>query len=165
MGFRDFVRLARELITSAPPQDIPHDLMRHADELAARAEKLLATTKPLLGAGSFLADVSDEPASHEAIQRKIEKIYGVQQTDTGVIFTARAPGANDVRVAGDFNGWSPEAAPMCQLDDGDFQAVLPLTPGRYRYRLVVDGQWAQDPFNPQVESNPYGEFDSIVEVA
>ena len=43
--------------------------------------------------------------------------------------------------------------------------ILPVAPGRYRYRLVVDGQWVQDPYNSYVESNPFGELNNIVVVA
>ena len=41
----------------------------------------------------------------------------------------------------------------------------PLAPGRYRYRYVIDGQWARDAHNHMVESNPFGDVDSVVEVA
>lgn len=41
---------------------------------------------------------------------------------------------------------------------------LPLDPGRYSYRYVVDGRWQQDPYNAATETNPYGDFNSIVEV-
>ena len=37
-------------------------------------------------------------------------------------------------------------------------------PGRYRYRYVIDGQWNSDPHNKHVESNPFGELNSVVEV-
>jgi hypothetical protein len=30
--------------------------------------------------------------------------------------------------------------------------------------MVVDGQWQQDPYNEQTELNPFGEFNSILEV-
>ena len=40
MGFRDFVRLARELISSGGPEMVPTTLLRQADDLAAKAEKL-----------------------------------------------------------------------------------------------------------------------------
>jgi hypothetical protein len=43
-------------------------------------------------------------------------------------------------------------------------ALLPLPPGRYRYRYVIDGQWKSDPNNEYVESNPFGELNSVVEV-
>ena len=41
---------------------------------------------------------------------------------------------------------------------------LPLPHGRYRYRLIVDGQWMTDPNNKYVETNEYGELNNIVEV-
>jgi hypothetical protein len=39
-----------------------------------------------------------------------------------------------------------------------------LPPGKYRYRLVVDGQWQQDPYNELIETNPFGGFNSILTV-
>ncbi|MFQ6048457.1 MAG: glycogen-binding domain-containing protein [Phycisphaerae bacterium] len=80
-------------------------------------------------------------------------------------FLTHAPGAHEVRLAGDFNDWSPERTPMlASTQEGDFEVLLPLPPGRYRYRLVVDGRWQQDPCNEAVETNPYGELNSVVEV-
>lgn len=164
MGYRDFVRLAREIVAAGGPEMEPTTLLRQADDLAERAEQLLATTQPLFPVGSAQAQVF-EPASPEEIQEKIELIYGVQSTDTGVVFATFAPGAQQVHVAGDFNSWSPEATPMTQNGrEGGFLATLPLPPGRYRYRYVIDGRWVNDPNNQYVESNPYGELDSIVEV-
>ncbi len=163
MGFRDFVRLARELISSAGPEMVPQSILRHADELAARAEKLLATTKPLLG-GKVDTEAAI-PSTPTEIQEKIDRIYGVRQTDDGVLFLTHAPGAREVKLAGDFNNWVPDATPMSTNGGAhDFHALLKLQPGRYRYRLVVDGVWSQDPHNAYVEANPYGELNSVVEV-
>ena len=39
-----------------------------------------------------------------------------------------------------------------------------LRPGRYRYRLVVDGKWITDPNNQYVETNQFGELNNVVEV-
>ncbi len=163
MGFRDFVRLARELISANGSESVPASILRQADELAARAEQLLATTKPLLGGKVDAA--GSGPATHAEIQQKIDQIYGVRQTDQGVLFVAHAPGAREVKLAGDFNNWSPEANPMVATNNAhEFRALLPLAPGRYRYRLVIDGAWTQDPYNSYVESNPYGELNSVFEV-
>ena len=49
-------------------------------------------------------------------------------------------------------------------DSGVWQANMHLSSGRYRYRLVVDGQWQQDPYNEEMEMNPFGEFNSVLEV-
>jgi len=41
---------------------------------------------------------------------------------------------------------------------------LPLKPGRYRYRLIVDGVWMTDPNNNYVEANQFGELNNVIEV-
>ena len=82
-----------------------------------------------------------------------------------MIFLSRSPDAGDVQLAGDFNDWMPHTTPMRRLTDGDFEARLRLPKGRYRYRLVIDGRWSHDHANPVVETNDYGELNSIVEVA
>ena len=47
---------------------------------------------------------------------------------------------------------------------GEWKMRLPLSKGRYRYRLVVDGKWMTDPNNQYVEANQFGELNNIVEV-
>jgi 1,4-alpha-glucan branching enzyme len=69
-----------------------------------------------------------------------------------------------VQLAGDFNDWMPHATPMRRLSGGDFEARLRLPQGHYRYRFVVDGHWSHDPHSPAVETNEYGELNSVVEI-
>lgn len=165
MGYRDFARLARELISSGGPEMVPTAILRHADDLAERAEKLLATSKPLFGKDDLNQVDNAPPATPEEVQKKIECIYGVHKTNEGVLFATEAPGATSVAIAGDFNNWQPGATLMERNGDGSsFVALLPLPPGRYRYRYVIDGQWRSDPNNEYVESNPFGELNSVVEV-
>jgi chromosome partitioning protein len=82
-------------------------------------------------------------------------------TDDGVIFTFSAPAAGRVQLAGDFNSWVPEGNEM-HLTAGIWHKVIPLAPGRYRYRYVVDGCWQADPSNTAVEVSPYGDYNSVV---
>lgn len=140
-------------------------LLDRADALAANAAKLLATTETLLGPGRRRDSASSSgPTTADQTRRKIDLIYGVRAVEDGVIFTVAAAGARSVRVAGDFNDWNPDRTPMMPLREGAFYAELPLGPGRYRYRYVVDGQWLRDPANPTMEMNPYGEMNSVIEV-
>lgn len=143
------------------------ELLRKADLLAADAAKLLATSETLVGrpseGGMEHARNQDRPVSTAA---KIEEVYGPQQRGDQVWFVARLPGATRVQLAGDFNGWNPATTNMLPNGRSDvFQAQMRLGPGRYRYRLVVDGRWTQDPDNPAAESNPFGEMNSIVVVS
>ena len=101
---------------------------------------------------------------HETIDRQIEAIYGVRQEGEVVVFRSRSEGASEIQLAGDFNDWMPHTTPMRRVSDGEFEARLKLPRGRYRYRLVVDGRWLHDRFNPRVETNEYGELNSVVEV-
>ena len=83
-------------------------------------------------------------------------------TPQEVTFTIEAPGAERVLLAGDFNDWGALDGSEMDPIDGVWTKVLKLTPGRYRYRYVVDGQWQNDPSNAAVEPNPYGGHDSIL---
>jgi chromosome partitioning protein len=98
-------------------------------------------------------------------QQKIDEFYGVKQLDGEVLFASKLWPARHVLLAGDFNNWSPVATPMQSGGTNVWTARLPLRPGRYRYRLVVDGKWMTDPNNTYVESNEFGELNNIVEVA
>jgi 1,4-alpha-glucan branching enzyme len=70
-----------------------------------------------------------------------------------------------VQIAGDFNNWQPSKTPLQKVGkSGVWQTKIKLPAGKYRYRLVVDGQWQQDPYNETTESNPFGGFNSVVEV-
>jgi len=98
--------------------------------------------------------------------QKIDEFYGVKQIGEEVIFTVHFDAAKRVMLAGDFNNWTPAATPMEVAErPGSWRMRLPLSPGRYRYRLVVDGKWLTDPNNNAVETNQFGELNNVVEVA
>jgi len=90
----------------------------------------------------------------------------VKQFGEEVIFSARFEAAKRVLIAGDFNNWMPESTPMVKNGGapGKWTMSLPLRPGRYRYRFMVDGEWVTDPNNKYVEANQFGELNNIVEV-
>jgi 1,4-alpha-glucan branching enzyme len=81
------------------------------------------------------------------------------------VFSAIYPRAQQVQIAGDFNEWNPENTTLNRVDEnGKWQLKMPLNRGLHRYRLVVDGQWQQDPYNDWIEMNPFGEFNSVLNV-
>jgi chromosome partitioning protein len=90
------------------------------------------------------------------------ELYGVRTTSRGVLFVQPGDG-RVIRVAGDFNGWRPDVTPLTLNHElGVCEAVVPMEPGRHRYRLVVDGRWQADPYNALSERNEHGEVNSIV---
>jgi chromosome partitioning protein len=128
------------------------------------------------GHSSRLAEyhVPEPPAIQQHIHRtpepvkttaqKIEEFYGVKQVGDEVVFAVKFETAKKVLIAGDFNGWQPMSTPMVMEGAGRWKMKLPLPPGRYRYRLVVDGQWMTDPNNTYVEANQFGELNNVVDV-
>jgi len=105
------------------------------------------------------ADASDQ------LDAKLANYYGVSQIQDAVVFVTLYPRAESVQIAGDFNNWQPAGTPMQRVgDSGVWQAKMKLPNGLYRYRLVVDGQWQQDPYNERSEMNPYGDYNSVLEV-
>lgn len=131
------------------------------------APVMLASTIPTAVESNGRSTVAPIPSFaefHAEIDRKIGAIYGVRQDGDVAIFRSRFPEASEIQIAGDFNDWMPHTTPMRRLPDGDFEVRLKLPKGKYRYRLVVDGRWSHDVFNPTIETNEYGELNSVVEI-
>jgi 1,4-alpha-glucan branching enzyme len=79
-------------------------------------------------------------------------------------FEFQSSEANTVCIAGSFNDWQPGAAPMVALGDGRWVKELTLPPGRYEYRLVVDGNWVDDPNAKETAANPHGGMNAVLTV-
>jgi 1,4-alpha-glucan branching enzyme len=77
-------------------------------------------------------------------------------------FSFIAPEAQSVQLAGDFNSWDPIAHPMERKTDERWEINLNLSPGRYEYKFVVDGQWRSDPNCSDFASNPFGDDNSVL---
>lgn len=136
---------------------------RLASDDDAQAEGFTAPTppKPELQADDAPAPVTP-PDSYE---KKLAGLFGARHTAQGLLFIQPHGKAANVAIAGDFNGWNPATTQLKRDESlGVWQACVTVPPGRYRYRLVVDGQWVQDPYNSYVESNPFGELNNIVVV-
>lgn len=81
-------------------------------------------------------------------------------------FSYSDPAAQEVTVAGDFNNWSlADPYRLKKEESGRWSLSLPLEPGKYRYKFVVDGQWRVDPSNPNKETGELGEKNSVLEVS
>lgn len=184
-GYRDFVNLARELMGYRPAAAEAPEQLSRPQELVKRARQLAQLTNYQFGrtvvpvhptgeldvalatAGAEAASAS--PAASAApvktTEQKIEEFYGVKQVGSDVVFACHFDDARQVQIAGDFNNWSPMSNPLSPRQrPGDFWTRVPLKPGRYRYRLVVDGRWMTDPNNSYVEANQFGELNNVVEV-
>jgi len=73
-----------------------------------------------------------------------------------VTFSYKAPEAKAVQLAGDFTGWQEAPVQMKKDKDGIWKKNISLLPGKYEYRLVVDGQWHNDPQCTHRKPNQFG---------
>src|ERR1051325_10678892 len=79
-------------------------------------------------------------------------------------FSFRAPGALSVQLLGDFTHWQNQPVHLKKENDGVWRTSVPLEPGTYHYRFIVDGQWHDDPDCTLRVPNPFGSEDMIREV-
>lgn len=129
----------------------------------------VATAPRANGAATLSPQAPVATPATETLEEKLAKLYGVRHTSRGVLFVQPAdkdmPIDGNFAIAGDFNNWNPSQTPMTKDENlGVWRACVNVPAGRYRYRLVKNGQWVQDPFNRTVESNPFGELNNIIEI-
>lgn len=74
------------------------------------------------------------------------------------------PPPKSVSVAAVFNNWNPKAHPMNRDNDGVWKVKVPLEPGSYTYKLVVDGKWIADPENSLTSPDGIGAYNSLLTV-
>ena len=73
-----------------------------------------------------------------------------------VTFSYIAPEAQTVLVAGYFTGWDQAPVSLKKDKRGLWKKTLTLAPGTYQYRLLVDGQWRDDPQCATRQPNTFG---------
>jgi len=169
-GQRDFRCLAEEVIGAEAKQQrrqIVDSLAHQLESISTTAEELLEMAQPQTKAEptAKAKERPPEKAKPADTDAKLSDYYGVNQIKDALVFVSLYPRAKSVQIAGDFNDWQPARNPMQRVgDSGVWQTQMKLPRGKYRYRLVVDGQWQQDPYNELTELNPFGEFNSVIEV-
>jgi 1,4-alpha-glucan branching enzyme len=72
--------------------------------------------------------------------------------------------AAEVVATGDFTNWSSEGIRLKRRRDGAWSTTLHLLPGRYEYRLLVDGHWGNNPAAPEHSGNQYGSENDVLTV-
>ncbi|RKY37430.1 MAG: hypothetical protein DRP78_01145 [Candidatus Omnitrophota bacterium] len=87
------------------------------------------------------------------------------EAEEEVLFSYFAPKANSVEISGDFNNWTVSNQHSLQLTEtGFWQKRVHLSPGRYKYKFIVDGTWVSDPGNPCTELDEKGIINSLIAV-
>ena len=101
---------------------------------------------------TFIFNTSDTPSICSA-----EVQFSLRISDTK---------AHTVAIAGDFNGWNPQANTLKDPDgDGIWTGALKLEPGRYEYMFVLDGEkWLPDPNALRYVKDGFGNKNAILEI-
>ncbi len=98
--------------------------------------------------------------------REAVLVVGVQpQAGHNFTFTALKAGVKQVNVAGQFNGWNTTSHPLREVTPGRFELFVNLPSGVHPYKFVVDGEWTQDPENPDNADDGSGSLNSITRVS
>ena len=136
-----------------------HDEMRDVD--VSPAPRLVPPQMVVQEAPTMSPRVTSVPAG---LREQVSRLYGVRKTSAGLLFVQPEDRGGAVAIAGDFNNWQPEAM---SRDDrlGVWQTCVPIRPGRYHYKLVVDGKWVTDPYNEQTEMTGSGQVHNVIELA
>jgi chromosome partitioning protein len=118
------------------------------------------------GFKDYMALAREVIASETARVGRLEApVRSGPQARSGVLFALRVPGAHDVRLAGDFNGWIPDRDVLSLKEDGGlWKKFVFLGPGSYQYKFVVDDEWREDPQNPLVTLDSLGGQSSVLVV-
>jgi len=120
------------------------------------------TTQPGLQTGAWWIGVWHETGASYQLDSGTETIpsshsgMGATVLEGGTSFRAWAPYAVEMRVAGDFNGWSWLASPMASEGDGIWSLDVRGVTADGKYRFVIDTGpsdiWKNDPRARKVTS-------------
>ena len=83
-----------------------------------------------------------------------------------VRFMLHAPKASKVALVGDFNDWAVDQTQLADPDqNGIWSVSVPLSPGRYQYKFVLDGkQWVVEPDAAAYHPDGFGGKNSLLEI-
>ena len=140
-----------EKIAGAKSKVTKPKLLEAKKDLAKKATNDIAPNF-LLRTAPSKKDIARNRNSDSSDGRKIAK------------FRFEAPEAKLVKLAADFTDWEKTPIDMVKADNGIWGTVVPLPPGHYSYRFIVDGQWCDDPYPVRSMTNPFGTTNSIIEV-
>jgi chromosome partitioning protein len=137
-------------------------------EAARRGLPVVRMAPSSNGAADYAALATEVAARAPAQLEQMAETAITAPPPREVVIEYRDPGVADVRIAGDFNGWVPDRGVLSSThQEGEtrvWRKVLRLAPGTYEYRYVVDGEWREDPANPDRIATAMGPPNSLLVV-
>jgi chromosome partitioning protein len=166
-------RFARETLAEirrAFPEQTLETVIRSSvrvREAAARGLPLdrYAPRSPIARDYEALAAEIEEAATGLGEATEPVHVPGLRVVKDGVCLTRNDAEPDRVCLAGDFNDWIPDSGVVLERhENGSWTKFHPLGPGRYEYKLVVDGRWMRDPLNRLEAPTEIGSTNSVVEI-
>lgn len=108
------------------------------------------------------SQIGTQMSTQSRVRKSQRRTAARQSANVRVMFDRCFPGARTVFMAGSFNEWHPAATEMIDMGAGRWVKELVLPPGRYEYRLVVDGHWMADPLCSVTVPNACGGQNSVM---
>ncbi|MCZ7645474.1 MAG: diguanylate cyclase [Planctomycetota bacterium] len=165
------------------PETAKHEAARMAEELrkAVEAERIeLAPGEARsigvsIGVATYPRDARDGAA---LLERADEALYAAKHGGRNRValyrpatsvrlryLPERRESAQCVHAVGDFNGWDRGQDELARDPEGGFAIELPLVPGRYVYKFVINREWyIPDPLATEYEHDGFGGRNSVLYV-
>ena len=109
--------------------------------------------------------MSNQPRAGTRHRKKGKTMPKQKIAKQKVTFTCTAPEAQCVLLAGDFTGWQQSPISLKKFKSGLWKTTVSLAPGRHEYRLLVDGEWRDDPECKIRQPNEFGGENCVCVVA
>lgn len=132
-----------------------------------------APRAPVTGDFQALADELAKPAASRPRPSKPARLPSKPARDAvppsgrvrNVVLSFDSDHGSHVQIAGEFNGWVPDKGVETK-DEGDaLLKIVRVGPGDYEYRVIIDGEWQEDPNNPETVPNSLGSDNSLLHVS
>jgi len=133
------------------------------DKYSRGAKDYFTLSREMISGDTHAAAASQEKMS-SLDKRMKETIKENMPRLKEVVFAGAFPQAKEVHLAGDFNRWQVSENSRMTNSEGKWVKKMTLEPGSYHYRFVVDGSWIDDPENPEKETNPFGQTNSLIHI-
>jgi hypothetical protein len=127
---------------------------------AARAENDAFAASRTIRLDAPRTGWSPPPQIEIAVKSPGKSAHGIQH----IRFSIEAPAAKSVQLVADFTDWEKCPLDLIVSGSGVWSGIVPLEPGVYAYRFIVDGQWCDDPRATQRIPNPYGSENALLAV-
>jgi chromosome partitioning protein len=163
---KEAARRGMPIFDHSPSSPAASDYEELADEIISRYSEILQATVTA-ALKDHIKKERKKPAAKPPAEQRIAAEPAEKPGDGSmqkVTLTITGLNTNDVKIAGDFNGWEADKGVKTLLRKGRVTKTFLAEPGTHQYRLILDGNWQADPTNPDSVTNEFGEANSVLVV-